>query len=850
MGYIQKLFCLIMTAMMAVFTSGCQNQNPAPLVNKAYIHNGWTFSQADKDETMPAEVPGVVHTDLLKNKVIGDPFYRDNEEKQQWINEKDWIYETSFNISGSQKAADQLNLVFEGLDTHAKVYVNDKEVLQANNMFRTWTIDVKDLVKVGKNHLKVYFRSALSYNIEQAEKLPYSLPEDERVHSRKAPYHFGWDWGPKFVTAGIWRPVYIETYSAAKIDNVFLVQKELTDEKAVVKAEVNVEALKDGKATIKVSSADNSFEAVEQKVNLTKGINNYSVELTINNPELWWCNGLGEAHLYPVNIELMTAQGTDKKEERIGLRSVELVQEDDEFGRSFFFRLNGVPVFAKGANYIPSESFLPRVKETDYERTVNDAVKANFNMLRVWGGGIYENKEFYDLCDEKGIMVWQDFMFACAMYPGDEVFMSTVKEEAIQNVERLRNHPSIVLWCGNNEIYNGWQDWGWQKSRGYSAEDSAKIYHDYDRLFHKLIPEVLAEKDPTRQYWPSSPSYGWGHEEATTQGDNHYWGVWWGKEPFEMYEKKVSRFMSEFGFQSFPDMKTIESFTKPEDRDLWSKVMRSHQKHPIGNETIEEYMLRDYRKPKNFESFVYVSQVLQAEGMMTGIAAHRRAMPYSMGTLYWQFNDCWPVVSWASVDYFGRWKAMHYSVRKAYANLFLTTHQDNNQLKVYLVSDLQQETKGTLKMSLLDFNGKVINEKAVDCSAEALISSLIFEESINEVLQGANPRNAVLQLEFVAGDKVLADDLHYFRKPKDLKLTKPTITSKVEKADKGFKVTLKSNQLAKNIYLNTNGINGWWSDNYFDLLPDQEVVVYFETSDKGSDLATQLSIQSLIDSYQ
>ncbi len=846
----QKLSYLIVTALAAVLTFGCQKQNSTPLVNKVFIHQGWSFVQADQGKKMPAKVPGVVHTDLLNNGVIGDPFYRSNEEEQQWINEKDWIYETYFHIDTNQKAADQLNLVFEGLDTHAKVFVNDEEVLQADNMFRTWRINIADAVTEGENHLKVYFRSPQAYNKEQADKLAYSLPEDERVHSRKAPYHFGWDWGPKFLTAGIWRPVYIESYSTAKIENVFLVQQELNDQKATLRAEVNVHATKNGKATVKVSSLDNSFKSVELAVQLEEGFQSTHIEFEIDQPERWWSKGLGEAHLYPVSIELMTDNGTDIVEERVGLRTVELVQEDDEFGRSFFFRLNGVPVFAKGANYIPLESFLPRVEDADYVRTIKDAVKANFNMLRVWGGGIYENKKFYDLCDENGIMVWQDFMFACAMYPGDEAFMTTVREEAVQNVERLRNHPSLVLWCGNNEIYNGWQDWGWQKSRGYSSEDSAKIYNDYDRLFHKLLPEVLAEKDPTRGYWPSSPSYGWGHKESTTTGDNHYWGVWWGKEPFEMYKKKVSRFMSEFGFQSFPDMNAVERFAKPEDYDLASKVMRTHQKHPIGNQTIEEYMLRDYRQPNNFESFVYVSQVLQAEGMMTGIAAHRQAMPYSMGTLYWQFNDCWPVVSWASVDYYGHWKAMHYFVRKAYSNLFLSTDQVDDQLTIYLVSDLLNETTGSLQLTLMDFEGNVLNETSREMTAKGNISTIVYNENISTILKGADVNNVVLKVELMNNGNVLADNLHYFTKPKDLNLVQPSITTNIEKAANGYMVTLNSNQLAKNIYLNAKGIDGWWSNNYFDLLPNSEVVVYFETTNTGSDLATQLSIQSLFDSYQ
>jgi beta-mannosidase len=838
---------LFIAGFLLLMFSACEEQQP--LVGKRYLNQNWEFSQAGTDTWHMAEVPGCVHTDLMANGIIEDPFYRGNEDSVQWVSEKEWVYRTSFRIDEVEKSHQATELIFEGLDTHATVQLNGEVILNADNMFRTWSIDVSDLLIKGENHLEILFHSPEEYNTRQAAKLPYVLPEDERVHSRKAPYQFGWDWGPRLITSGIWKPVYLRFWNHARIDNAFIKTNKISDDKAVLSADLEVDAIQPANATLKISSPEGAFESVSRELSLQSGINQVSLDFEIPEPQLWWSNGLGEPNLYDVHVELVAEDGYDVLKERIGVRTIELVQEDDQYGRSFEFHLNGVPVFAKGANFIPLESFPSRLTREDYESAISDAVKANFNMLRVWGGGIYEDDAFYELCDENGIMVWQDFMFACAMYPGDDRFLETVRHEVEDNVVRLRNHASLALWCGNNEIQNGWLDWGWQKRLGYSEDDSTQIWSDYQKIFHELIPEVLGQQDPTRDYWPSSPSYGWGHEEALTQGDNHYWGVWWGMEPFSMYRKKVSRFMSEFGFQAFPPWETIKSFTLEEDRSLFSDVMQVHQKHHIGNKTIQTYMDRWYPQPKDFESFVYVSQVMQAEGMADGIAAHRRSMPYSMGTLYWQFNDCWPVVSWSSRDYYGNWKALHYRVRKIYSNLYVSPFLEDDRLKVSLVSDERTSVKGTLVLSLYDFQGELLRQLSEEVEALPNQGVEVTDLALQDFLQGASSKSTVLKAEFLKGDEVLCDNHLFFELPKDRQMEEAEISFIVAQNEKGFEVTLATDVVAESVYLNIPENSGRWSDNFFNMIPGETKTVTFETGEEIPDFEEELEIRSLADAF-
>ncbi len=818
------------------------------LVETKELNQNWEFRQNECDVWNRATVPGCVHTDLISAGIINDPFFRLNEDSVQWVGKKDWVYRTTFNIDEPDLCNQAINLVFEGLDTHASVTLNGEEILNADNMFLKWEVPVKKYLKTGTNKIEIYFKSAEGYNTEKASEIQYKLPEDERVHSRKAPYQFGWDWGPRLITAGIWRPVYLQLWNNSRIDNIFFSAKNISTEKAVYNAQIEIEALQSGSAEIVLSATEKNIKTRRKKVELKEGLNTMNMEFDIVNPELWWPNGMGKPNLYNINISLFTQGGFHTLNEKIGVRTIELKQIDDEQGKSFEFHVNGIPVFSKGANYIPLESFPSRLTAHDYKNAINDAVKANFNMLRVWGGGIYENKIFYNLCDENGIMVWQDFMFACAMYPGDEPFLNNVKKEITHNVKRLRNHPSLVLWCGNNEIRNGWYDWGWQKSLGYSAKDSLEVWGNYEKIFHKIIPDVLAKEDPTRQYWPSSPLYGWGHKESTTTGDNHYWGVWWGKEPFEMYQKKVSRFMSEFGFQSFPSWETILTFTNPEDRHLWSPVMRKHQKHPTGNETINEYLKRWYPEPKDFESYVYVSQVLQAEGVLIGIAAHRQAMPYSMGTLYWQFNDCWPAASWSSRDYYGNWKAMHYYARKAYSNLFISSKEENGNLNIYITSDLTEISNNQIVITLYDFNGIEIYSFKNDIEVKPG-SQIVFKRNIESITGNQSLKNCVVKTELLNNKKIIADNYFYFDKVRNLDLKPVNIKTNVLKTENGYEVTFSSDYLAKSVFVSLPGITGWWSDNFFDIIPGNFKKVHFETGGEISDITDRIKIISMADAF-
>lgn len=664
----------------------------------------WSFKKKGDVNWSFASIPGTVHTDLLQNKMISNPFFGNNEKQLQWIENEDWEYETVFLLSKKELAEQHIELQFDGLDTYAKVYLNNILVLEADNMLRTWKIDAKKHLKAGENKLYIVFESAVKKGKEEAKKLSYTLPGDEKVFTRKAQYQYGWDWGPRFVTAGIWKDVKLTFWNSASISNVKYIQKSLSDDEANLEFVTEIKSSTNGKFQLKINDKS-------EIIQLKEGKNNISVNYRIKKPKRWWSNGLGEAYLYPFSISLSHNNIIlDKKEINIGLRTIELIQEKDNFGKSFYFKLNGIPVFMKGANYIPPDSFLPRVKDSIYKALVKNAVDANMNMLRVWGGGVYADNSFYDECDKNGILVWQDFMFACAMYPSDDHFVDNVKREVIDNVNRLQNHPSIALWCGNNESDEGWKNWEWQKQYNYSAEDSTKIWNGYKKIFHEVIPQTLDSllSKEKNNYWPSSPSIGWGRKESLLQGDSHYWGVWWGMEPFEIYKQKVGRFMSEYGFQGMPNIETFRKFADNDELNLTSESVKNHQKHPTGYQTIQTYMERDYKIPTQFEDYIYVSQLLQAEGMKTAIEAHRRAKPYCMGTLFWQLNDCWPVTSWSAVDYFGNWKAFQYQVKRSFESILISVNEEENQYKVYVVNDEVAPKKGKLQLQLMDFDGKIL----------------------------------------------------------------------------------------------------------------------------------------------
>jgi beta-mannosidase len=793
----------------------------------------WNFEMGKMNDfkLYPAKVPGTIHTDLFQNKLISDPFFGANEKQLQWIEETDWSYTTTFTISKNEVHYENCFIQFDGLDTYAEVFLNGTKILSANNMFRTWKVDVKKLLKVGEhNLLYIHFTSAVKKGKEEAKKLSYTLPGDEKVFTRKAQYQYGWDWGPRFVTSGIYKKVSLQFWDTAKITNVKCNQN--LKDKAELEFVTEIQSSKAGKFELKVNDK-------RKEIQLKKGLNKVVVNYEILKPKLWWPNGLGEAYLYSFQINLLQNNLLiSKKEMKIGLRIIELVQEKDSLGKSFYFKVNGIPVFMKGANYIPPDSFLPRATDSVYKSIVKNAKDSNMNMLRVWGGGVYADDAFYDECDKNGILVWQDFMFACAMYPGDKAFLDNVKNEVIDNVNRMQNHPSIALWCGNNENDEGWHNWGWQKQYKYSVKDSTKIWNDYRTLFHEVIPQTLdslLSKDKNR-YWPSSPSIGWGKKESLTQGDSHYWGVWWGKEPFEVYEKKVGRFMSEYGFQGMPNIKTIKTFANEEDLNPQSESIKNHQKHPTGYETINEYMAREYVIPKKIEDYIYVSQLLQADGMKTAIEAHRRNKPYCMGTLFWQFNDCWPVTSWSSVDYYGRWKALNYQVKRSFEDLLISVNEEDSEYKVYLINDRMEKKYGGFVNELYDFSGNLLWKS---------VSAVIVPDNPNEVIHFELPKSdfnnfnlkkSVLLIRFESENET-RKTLFYFAKPKDLQLTKPNI--QIRKLDE-LTYEVASDVLAKNVYLSSEQ-ETLFSDNYFDVLPNQKIEI------KLSQPVQRIDVKSLFD---
>ena len=781
----------------------------------------WTFRNSKNNTNYRATIPGTIHTDLAKNGLIADPFYGSNEKDVQWVENETWVYETIINLQEKQANQESLSLLFEGLDTDAKVYLNNQLILEADNMFRRWEIPVKSILKLGNNQLKIVFEPAVAKAKALASTLPYTLPGDERVFVRKAPYQFGWDWGPRLVSCGIWKNVWLKAESGPKLKNIQVRQISLSDTLAELEVIAHFNNPKGEKLVLSGQIRD-----VKERITLQNDSVG-SLHFKLKNPKKWWTKELGEAHLYQVKIELNNEITTlDSRTETVGLRTIELVQKPDSVGSSFYFKLNGVPQYMKGSNLIPPESFMPKANKTTYEALLSKAQDQGINMLRVWGGGVYLDDDFYGLCDEKGILVWQDFMFAGGMYPGDVAFQKNVAQEIKEQVIRLRNHPSLALWCGTNELEEGWNNWGWQKQFGYSASDSAKIYQDYTKLFKEAIPKILGEFDSSRPYHPSSPTNGWGRKESLTSGDLHYWGVWWGVEPFEKYQEKIGRFVSEFGFQSMPELSSIQKFIPENEQTLFSPSLKIHQKHPTGYETIKSYMERDYVVPKNLNDFAYVSQLLQAKGMKLAIEAQRAAKPYCMGSLYWQLNDCWPVSSWSAIDYYGAPKALHYAVKKAFKPVLISVKQELEGFKTTLVSDLLKPISGRLEMEVLDFSGKMLQRSTQTVYLEANGTLTVPIMPISYI-KGLDPSNTLIRYRLVEGEQEVANQIQYLAKPKELNLQNPEL--KLRKLN-DHSVEIRCSYLAKDVCITLPGALP--SDNYFDLMPGEKKIIQLNFQSK------------------
>ena len=827
--------------------------------------------RADLQDWHPAQVPGVVQTDLLKNGLIPDPFYQDNDTRLQWIGLTDWEYRTTFQADAATLSHDHIDFVFEGLDTYADVYVNDQAVLRADNMFRRWRVPVKNLLKAGPNTLRVVFHSPVESMIPKVKALPYILPSvtshntgnEEDIatapYTRKAGYQYGWDWGPRYVTEGIWQPVRIETWDALRIENLHIQQQTINKDVAALSAEFNIEASRNIPASVEITYGQLSappFPVIRQTIQLVPGVNRISVPLHIANPKLWYPNGYGAQDRYQFSAVIRTGRDIAATASlKTGLRSIELRREVTASGKSFAFVVNGIPVFAKGADVIPFDSFPNRVTPEIHRQILQSARDAHMNMVREWGGGYYESDDFYDICDELGILVWQEFMFGGDMVPGGADFQNNVKQEAIDQVTRLRDHPSIVLWCGNNEIETGWVHWTDRQlfKEAISPADREKVWTDYVVLFHGILAEVVQNYGDGVPYWGSSPSANFENPpDSQTDGDMHYWQVWHALAPIEMYTQQFPRFMSEYGFQSFPEMRTIRAFAKPEDMDIRSATMQDHQKNHGGNERILSYMLRWYPEPKDFASFVYLSQVLQAEAIKVGAEHLRRQMPNTMGSLYWQLNDCWPVASWASIDYYGRWKALQYYAKRFYDDVIVSPFAHDGKVDVYVVSDKLQPLGGAIRTRLLDFSGKVISEKTQDVQIPAQSSTVYFTLDQKELLAHADPKNSFLVFDLTVGGQAVSRNLLFFDTMHNLDLPKSVkIEAWLDNSNGSYTVTLRSPALARSACLSFGDLDVQTSDNYFDLLPGEAVTVKLKAPSSTSldQLKSSMQIQSLTDAF-
>ena len=807
-----KLHIIIISIL--TFLTACHPEKELPIITA--LDSNWSFRTINSKTSHPATVPGNIYSDLIDNSIIEDPFIGDNEFKLQWVSDSTWIYQTRFDVSSTILNKENIDLNFEGLDTYAQVYLNDSLILSSKNAFRNYKVPVKDFVLLN-NSLSIKFTPTHIKEEIEKNKLGYTLPEGRRIFTRKAQFQYGWDWGPSLNTIGIWKGVSLNAWNDAKIEHVYLKKKSYTKDQAKITAKITLSDPPKEPTLIVLSIAGKDFSLPIQAGNEKK---EFDVPLTIDNPKFWWPHNLGEPYLYEVDIKLRKgAVVTDNLKVNHGVCNVSLISDDDQYGQSFYFMINGIPVYMKGANYIPQHSLQNRVTNAHYENLLQDVVDANMNMLRVWGGGIYENNIFYDLCDRKGILVWQDFMYACAMYPGDEPFLRNAEKEAEDQLLRLRNHPSIVLFCGNNENSEGWHRWGWQNGKTKAQKD--KIWADYLKLFDSILPNQVAKYTDV-DYWESSPKYGRGNPKYQSEGDAHDWWVWHDAYPFEHFEDFVPRFMSEFGFQSFPSADVMKFINQSDDIQIDTKAIRSHQKHHRGFELIDLYMGRDYLIPDNDEDYIFLSQLVQARGMRIGIEAHRRAKPYNMGTLYWQLNDCWPGISWSSIDHFGNWKALHYEAKDAFEDVLISFERHNDRVDVYIVNDLITSLDESLEIKLIDFDGNVLWSASKQIKVPSSSSNLVNSFSINSGL--TSKWNQVLLRVNFGNSK----STYFFVKPKELALKNNEIEFDVEKVSGGYLISMSSISLQKEVMLSTSA-KGHFSQNYFDLHPNEIKQVLFKT---------------------
>lgn len=778
----------------------------------------WQMKRTDEPNWQNALVPGTVYTDLLRNGNMADPFWRENEYEIQALSDYDYEYMRSFSVTEEDLTMQQLVLVCEGLDTLTQIYINNTPIAETDNMHRTYRFDIKPYLQAGENTIHIVLLSPSRFVSRADERKPLwgvSSTVPGYQHIRKAHCMFGWDWGPKLPDLGIFRNIYIEKISTGRVKD-FYVRQTHTNGHVALSISAETELLLSSDAlTVFAAVYDPDGNLLYQTKQPAAADMHFSC--LIDNPRLWWPAGYGDQPLYRVEVTLYKQQSpVSVKSKRIGLRTLTLKRKKDRWGESFGFEINGTVIFAKGGNYIPEDNLLGRKTPEKTRKLLEDCVAANFNCIRVWGGGNYPENCFYDFCDELGLIVWQDFMFACAVYDLTDAFAANIKAEFEDNIRRLRNHASLGMWCGNNEMESAWLYWG--------IPQNQKLLQDYFTMFERIIPEALYQFDPETFYWPSSPSSGGGFERTCEEGygDAHYWDVWHGKKPFEDFENLYFRFASEYGFQSAPCMKTVKTFTEPADLNMFSNVMENHQKcidNGHGNVTLMTYLHNYYQEPKDFETTLYTTQILQADCLETAISHFRSNRGRCLGSTYWQVNDCNPVVSWATIDYYGRWKASHYVVKRCYAPTIIHLRKEENEVTFYVSTENMEAAEYTFSYQLIHqekglLAGDELNIQMAPLSAKAVCTFTLPNLSLSDT------RNCYITYTLKQNDFQVASRVKLLAKPKQFCFKDPKIHAEWAETEDSYILTLTAKELATRVTVDFSDTDVILSDNCIDLLPN------------------------------
>lgn len=785
------------------------------------LDGAWELCEALGRERIPAQVPGTVLTDLLRAGLIEDPFYRENEYETLRLFDRDYVYARTFDVPEALLRHARIELVFYGLDTLAEVTLNGAPVLSANNMHRTWRADVKRQLKPAGNHIQVLLRSPNAFIAKAAAENPDVTYDGTGSvmgtgFLRKAHCMFGWDWGPQLPDAGIWRPVVLEATSGARIESVRILQDH---SQAAVRLTVAADVVGEGAHSVLVRLTAPDGNMTEHRA--TGG----GLTIDVANPCLWMPRGWGEQALYTLRVTLLDMGGEplDEATRRVGLRTVEISQQPDEWGSEFCFKVNGYKLFSMGADYIPEDSLLGRTSPERTRALLSACAEANFNTIRVWGGGYYPEDWFFDICDELGLMVWLDLMYACNIYKLTEAFEASIVAETRDNLLRVAHHPCICVICGNNEMESAWVDWP-----ALTAHSPA-LKAEYIKQFEYVLKKASERYAPQLPYWPSSPSSGGGFDDPNgySRGDVHCWDVWHGLKPFEDYRDKYPRFCSEFGFESFPSLKTVESFTLPEDRNIFSRVMESHQKCIGGNGKILYYLSQNYRYPTTLSHVLYASQLLQAEAMRAGVEHWRRYRGRCMGAIYWQLNDIWPVASWASIDSFGRWKALHYAAKRFFASVLVSCERKGMALRVSVVNDTLADFHGKAEVRLLTARGETLRTDALFVDVAPLTAAWVHTLTAEGAAGALHPEDdlvCLLRLWDEAG-RLVSENCELFSQPKFMAFAEPAIAWDAAQAGADCRVTLRAGAFAWGVWMDTRTLDCRFADNGFFLLPNEEKVV-------------------------